>query len=134
MLLSEGQSPGEGGGIFLWEVAQLVIVISLANFLLKRMFLAIGLGQLWVLAVYFKVILSTTGFLLLQSPFLKSPLAFPTHMCTHSLSHITPSQPNLVCSCFMYFIWWHTIYISHTKMQLRWREENTGLTSEAEAS
>lgn len=66
MLLSEGGSLGEGVGLFLREVAWLVIVMSLANFLLRRMSLAVGLGQLWVLALYFlKSSGGSTGYLLL---------------------------------------------------------------------
>lgn len=116
MLLSEGGSLGEGVGLFLREVAWLVIVMSLANFLLRRMFLAVGLGQLWVLALYFlKSLGGSTGYLLLllQSPFLNSSLAFPTHTCTDTLSDITSSQPNLVCPCFIYFICWLNLYPSH---------------------
>lgn len=122
---------GAGWDFFPQEVAQLVVVKSVANFLLKEMFLAVSLGQLRVSCyVLSEVTLSVT------QPLQPLPKLLPTsYSNTHLIRifDVTPSQPTLICPCLIYFICGYIIPISHTKMQLWCREKGTKFSSEAEA-
>ena len=76
----------------------MVVIKSVANFLLEQLFTAVSLGQLWICCcVLSEVILSAVQYTFSFSPLPKLLPGFPTsHMHLIRIFDITPSQQTVL--------------------------------------